>query len=405
MKITEQPLSDLKVIEYAHGITGPFCTKLLADLGAEVIKVEDPGIGDTTRRMEPFMGNEPHPERSGLFLYLNTNKLGITLNLKSPAGAKVFRDLIKDADILVENNSPGTMEALGLGYDTLKQINPRLVMASITPFGQTGPYRDYKSCDLIAYHIGGAGYGTPMQVDSLNHPPLKAGGHQAHFCTGLSAAILIMSAIFSRHTNGEGKHIDLSEHEAIAFNSGRDLATYTYMKTVQNRVNSGLTGFGMHLKCKDGSIMMYLINDIQWQRAVETMGNPEWARDDRFKDYISRSQNWETLEPLLEEWTGKLTKSEVAYIMQADHVACSPVNTIEEVMASEHMVSRDFFIDVDHPQTGSIKYPGPPCKLSKNQAQTARPAPALGQHNEEIICHRLGYAMTDLLKMREARVI
>ncbi len=189
-------LYDLKILEYAQFISGPYCAKLMADLGAEVIKVEAPGLGDRARRYGPFPQDIPHPEKSGLFIYLNSNKKGITLDLHTTTGMKIFKELVRWADILVENNPPQFMKRLRLNYETLKEVNPRLIMISITPFGLTGPYRDYKTTELITFHMSGLGYETPGSVDDPEkEPPLKAAGHQASFLGGTMGALLTLFAL------------------------------------------------------------------------------------------------------------------------------------------------------------------------------------------------------------------
>jgi len=403
--MTGGALSDLKVLEYTDFISGPFCAKLLADLGAEVIKVEPPA-GDTARRSGPFPGDIPHPERSGLFLYLNTNKKGITLNLHIMAGVRLFGELIKQADIFIDNHSPSVMKELGLDYEALARLNPRLIMTSISPFGQSGPYHNHKANNLVLMHMGSVGYYTPGAVDDLEkEPPLKGGGHQAHFVSGLMGAMLTLSGIASREFTGSGQHIDLSEHEAVAFNIMRDMAGYTYEKVVPSRLKTQARAFGSFIPCKDGYVQLYTTDDRQWRGFVEAMDNPEWAEDERYRDPPSRTANWDSLEPRIVEWTSQRTKEEIYQTVQPRHAACAPINTIDEVLKSRQLASRNFFVEVDHPDAGKLKYPGPPCKFSQTPFQLARPAPRLGQHNQQIIGQRLGHTDQELVRMRELGVI
>ena len=401
----EGALSDLKVVEYADFISGPFCAKLMADLGADVVKVEPPA-GDTARRYGPFPGDVPHPEKSGLFLYLNTNKQGVTLDLTSAAGARIFKEIIGQADILIENHPPSMMIKLGLGYEALTKINPGLIMTSISPFGQSGPYRDYKTTNLVAMHMGSVGYYTPGAVDDLQRePPLKGGGHQADFIAGLIAALMSLSGIFMRAATGVGQHIDLSEHEAVAFNLMRDLSSYTYDGMLPGRLKSQVRGFGSFVPCADGYVQLYMTDDRQWRGFLEAIGNPEWARDGRYGDAASRIGNWESLEAHVAAWTRKRRKEEIYHAVQSRHAACGPVNTIDEVLSSQQLASRGFFIEVDHPEAGTFRYPGAPCKLSETPFRVIRPAPRLGEHNEEILNQRLGHTRTELVRMRAAGVI
>ncbi|MEE8397795.1 MAG: CoA transferase, partial [Desulfobacterales bacterium] len=227
--MTDGALSDLRVIEFADFISGPFCAKLMADLGAEVIKIETPSSGDTARQTGPFPNDIAHPERSGLFLYLNTNKQSITLDPGTSAGADIFKELVKSADVLIENMPPSTMEGLGLDYESLRRINPGLIMTSITPFGQSGPYAHRKANDLICTQMSGLAYHTPSGgVDSPERPPLKPGGRQSDFIAGSTAAAATMFAVIARRTLGEGQHLDVSQHESNASFLRPQVAFHTY---------------------------------------------------------------------------------------------------------------------------------------------------------------------------------
>ena len=213
----EQALSDVKVLDLTWHIAGPYCTKLLAGYGAEVIKVERPGEGDPTRRMGPFFKDDPHPEKSGLFLHLNTNKKGITLNLKSATGKKILKALVSDADILVESFSPRVMPSLGLDYQTLEQINPKLVMVSISNFGQSGPYRDFKASEIVEYAMGGEMYST----GTAGREPLKLGGNVTQYQAGTVAAVATMGALYSAECQEVGQHVDVSIMETQAGSTDR----------------------------------------------------------------------------------------------------------------------------------------------------------------------------------------
>src|SRR5581483_1538589 len=226
----EGALNNLKVVELSERVAGPFCTKVMADLGAEVIKLETPGTGDVARGHGPFPGDTPHPEKSGRFLYLNTNKLGVTLNLRAPAGRELFRQLVKDADVVVETQPPGFLDTLGLGYHNLHEWYPRLIVTSITPFGQTGPYSTYKAYNLNCFHMGVVGYETPFNyvTDPEREPPLKTGGEQADLLTGWTAATATMCAVFHRDLTGEGQHVDIAEVEAVAHMVRPNFALYSH---------------------------------------------------------------------------------------------------------------------------------------------------------------------------------
>ena len=397
-------LSGLRILEFAHFISGPFCTKLMSDLGAEVIKVEEPKVGDEARRKPPFLKDVSHPERSGLFLYLNTNKLGITLNLKSITGREIFRRLAGQADVFVESNPPSAMESLGLGYDTLKRVNSRLIMTSITSFGQTGPYRNYKACDLVSFNMGGMTYVTPDWVaDPDRDPPLKGGGRQADFNTGLTAALITMAAIHARHSTGLGQHVDVSEQEAVASALARVFVLQSSGAVGRRRGDAPT--MERPLPCKDGYIEFHCVEGYHWQAFMKAMGNPEWGNDEQFKDYYARCRNWKILEPLLSQWTMERTKEQIYHTMQAERVAFSPVNTTKDLLGSAQLSARGFFVDISHPDAGKLTYPGTPFKFSRTPSQADIPAPLLGQHNEEILCGRLGYARQEVEEMKREGVI
>ena len=399
-------LSDLKVIELGNTVSAPFCTKMLASLGAEVIKVEKPGTGDDARKTGPFLQDIPDPECSGLFLYLNTDKLSITLNLETKAGRSIFGALIRDADVLVENNLPCEMQRLGLAYETLKGINPRLIMASITPFGYTGPYKDYKATDLISFHAGGLGYITPRPgAGEPDEGPLRMRGHLADFIAGLDAAAGTMCVLYKRDQTGIGQHLDISEQESVAVCVATNVTANSYGGYTVARAGVAPYQPVTVLACEDGFIDIQCMTEEQWQRLVEVMGNPDWAHLEIFQDAFSRAANWDALQPLLSNWFAEQRMQEFYLKAQANRIAVAPTNTMEDVLKSEHLAGRGFFIELEHPNAGTLRYPGPLLKLSQTPSQVNQRAPLLGEHNEEIYCRRLGYSREDLSSMRTAGII
>jgi len=386
----DQALSDVKVVEYSHFITGPYCTKLLADLGAEVIKIEEPDVGDAARQRGPFPGNLPHPERSGLFLYLNTNKLGVTLDVESPGGKAIFKDLIRDADILVENHPPGVMSDLGLAYGTLREINPRLVVVSITPFGQSGPYRGYRAHDLNLWHMGGMGYITRQVIPGTGFgPPVKPGGRLADFTTGLTSAVAAMCALFSSRMTGRGQWIDVSGLESIASLPHAPVAFPQLEGRIAGQGKSPLYPGGM-MSCRDGDILVGFPEEVQWERFFDIMGNPDWTEGDWWKDMQVLIDNAEFLSSQVGEWLKDRSKEEILEEGQARHIPMAALNRAEDVVGDRQFVEREFFVDVTHPETGTVKYPSTGCKFSETPWRIRRPAPLLGEHNEEVLCRHTG---------------
>ena len=401
----EQALSDIRVIEYSRFITGPYCTKLLADLGAEVIKVEEPGAGDSARKHGPFPGNLPHPERSGLFLYLNTSKLGVTLDAENPRGAEIFKALVKDADILVESLPPGMMSRLGLDYDVLKQINPRLVVTSVTSFGQSGPYRDYRGHDLNLWHTGGMGYITRQVIPGKGFgSPVKPGGHLADFTTGLTSAVATMCALFASRMTGRGQWVDVSGLESIAALPHAPVAFPQLEARTAGQGTSPLYPGGI-MPCKDGDILVGFPEEGQWQRFFEIMGNPDWMEGDWWKDMQALIDNAEFLTSQVGDWLKGRPKEEVLEQGKAKHIPLAALNSAEDVVKDEQFVDRGFFVDVTHPEAGTVKVPSAGYKFSRTPWRVRRPAPLLGEHNEEVYCRRLGYTKEDLVRMRGCGII
>ena len=249
--MSEKGLGHLKILELCNLVAGPYSTKLLADLGAEVIKIEHPGIGDDARRRGPFLKDNPHPELSGLFLYLNTNKLGVTLDVTTRTGKNILIDLIKQTDIFVEDKPPALLEEMGLTYEDLRKVNPKLVMTSITPFGQTGPYRDYKAYELNSYHAGGEGYLLPTQSPDLSREPVKGGGLAGDCTCGLSAAIATLAAAYRMGATGLGQHIDVSKQDVLMTMALLEVAMFANMGIVRNRIERPLL-MPTPMECQDG---------------------------------------------------------------------------------------------------------------------------------------------------------
>jgi crotonobetainyl-CoA:carnitine CoA-transferase CaiB-like acyl-CoA transferase len=364
-------------------------------MGAEVIKVE-PQAGDSARRMGPFPSDLPHTEKSGLFLALNANKYGVTLDLSSPEGAESFRKLAATADIVIENPPPISLEELGLGYESLQQINPGLILTSITPFGRRGPYKDFKATDLILYHMSGHAHGLLGAVkDPDKDPPIRAGGHQAEFVGGLAAATATMMALYGKQMNGQGSQINVSLFEAMVTQLISGLANSAWgrpapprdLAMVEEAAIGGMVGaIGGILPCNDGHVAISPREDAQWERWLVVMGNPTWSTDDRYSTRDARQKNSPSLWKLLSDWSINYSKHEIARLGQEQRVPCFPVNTVLDLMGDEHLAHREFFVEMDHPEAGTLKYPGAAYKLSNSDLPlTARPAPLLGQHNQEIL--------------------
>ena len=390
--MAEQVLSDIKVLDLTWYIAGPYCTKLLADYGADVIKVERPPDGDPARKMGPFFKDDHHPEKSGLFLHLNTNKRSITLNLKSEWGQGVIKELVKDADILAESFSPRVMPSLGLDYETLEKINPKLLMTSISNFGQTGPYRDFKASELIIYGMGGA----MNQTGLPEQEPLKKGGNVIQYQGGTMAAIATMMALLIARGEGIGQHVDISLMETQLGTIDRRMAqllAYQYNKATTPRgdprdIRIYPTGA---FPCADGYFEISAIGML-WPTVARMLDMPELENDPRFSSPLAQQipGNREQFEELWYPWIMERTKKEIVAKGQEAGVLCGPINNMEEVLNDPHWWQRGFWAQIEHPVTGKLTYPGAPIKAEEMPWVIRRPAPLLGQHNEEVY-GKLGY--------------
>ena len=406
--MADSALSGLRVVELGDFIAAPYCAKLMADMGAEVIKVEPPA-GDSARRYGPFPNDEPHSERSLLFAYLNTSKKGVTIDVGKPLGKRVFLELLKDADFLVEANPPRVMEELGLDYESIKAMNPALIVTSITPFGQTGPYRDYKATELVSFHIGGIGYPTPGDVDNPDaSPPMKAPGHQADIMAGVTAAAASMTALFAREFTGEGQHVDVSEQDALLRASGNAVVSHMHRGETPSRI----AGIGRPiatrkpLPTKDGYFTAQFFMDHFWEALKDVLGHPEWMDQEIFADRMMRMENLDVIQLMVEEWSKDYTREEVYHILQVEnHIPCLPINTMADLFVHPHYVERGTFVDMEHPEIGRFQSPGPSYRFSGTPWNASIPAPSLGQHNIDIICDRLGYSREDLARMRRSGAV
>jgi CoA:oxalate CoA-transferase len=405
----EKALTGVKVLEYANFIAGPYCGKLLADLGAEVIKIEKPEVGDEARQYGPFPQDLPHPERSGLFLYLNTNKLSITLNVEAATGANIFKELLKESDIFIEDNPPAVMESLGLDYANLQKVNPGIIMVSITPFGQSGPYRDYKGYAINCSALGGQSVCAGEPGREPLTPPLSLG----HYQSGAAGAVAALAALFARELTGKGQQADISEAQVWAtLHTGNQVSAYVMHGLKRMRWGHRTPGIYPYtiLPCQDGYMSMIAIQGYQWKRFLELIGNgevPDWyANDPRFKDRREISLKYaDEMDALLAPWLTSHTKEEIYKLCREKKIPFAPVRNTKEVVNDPHLKVREYFVEVEHPATGPLKYPGAPYKLSETPWKVDRPAPLLGEHNEEVYCQRLGYPKEELSKLRQGGII
>lgn len=387
-------LSDLRVLDLSTHVAGPFCTKLFADFGADVIKVEPPRRGDEARRLGPFPDNTPNPEASGLFLYLNTNKRSITLNLDTPTGRDLLRELVATADVLVDSFCVGVMEQMGFDFATLETIRPGIVLTSITPFGQTGPWREYQATDLIVQATSGLSAVNRIRGE----PPLREPGYQSDYQGGACAFLGTMSAICYRDRQGVGQHVDIALQEAAATMIAPEITRVAYA----GRSPGMRLGF---LPCKDGYVTLNVRNDHTWRELWEFLGTPEDAHDPRFQTIADRRTRQAEMEEYLRPHLERFTMEELFHGLQPKRILVGMALDVPRLVSDPHLQARHFFVEAEHAVAGKLVYAGAPFKMSQTPWSLRATAPLLGQHNEEIYLGLLGHGRQELAQWQAAGVI
>jgi crotonobetainyl-CoA:carnitine CoA-transferase CaiB-like acyl-CoA transferase len=374
------PLTGVKVIELAHIMAGPICGLMLADMGADVIKIEKVPDGDDTRRMvPPTMDGE-----SAAFMILNRNKRGVSLNLKSPGGKAVLEKMLTTADVVIENYRPGTMERFGLGYETLHKLNPALIYCQVTGFGRTGPYANRAGFDLIAQGLSGI---MSVTGEGAGRQPVKAGPPITDISAGILAAMGVLAAYVHRLKTGEGQLVDTSLLEAGVTTTYWQSAICLATGKSPGAIGSAhpLSAPYQAVQTQDGWINIGAANQANWKRLVEVIGKPKLAEDPRFLDNAARLQN---LPALIEILTGSFrarTTSDWLARLEAAGVPAGPVLSIGEMLKDPQVLARDMVVEVEHSRLGPMKTLGPPVKFSATPGRVQRGAPQLGQHTREVL--------------------
>ena len=381
-----QALDDLVVLDLTQHIAGPYATKLMADYGADVIKVERPGRGDIVRSYGPFKGNDPDPEKSGLFFFLNTNKRSVTLDLASVDGREAALALARRADVVVESFAPGTMERFGLGWDLLHAAKPDLSLIRVSNFGQTGPYRDYRITEVSLYGFAGEMYSMGL----THREPTKMAGTGALFESGAAIAPAILATVFSTAANGEGQVVDISLAETHAGGVDRRHATaigfqFSGRKTM--RVAGGASGMPQGIyPCLDGYVD-FTNAGLRPDRVANMLGNPEWLDDPMYKDPQARIKA-----DVIEAWNANFfvwclerTKREIWTEARRAKVMCGPMFTTQDLYEDDHFRNRGFWQKAEHAAMGEVEFPGRPFIMQEGGWEIRRPAPLLGEHTAEVL--------------------
>lgn len=373
----KQPLEGIKVLDFSRVLAGPYCTMLLADMGAEVIKIERPETGDDTRHFGPFQNGE-----SGYFMFLNRGKKSIEMNLKDTSDRESLMELIKEADIIVENFRPGVMEGLGLDYGTLKKVNEGLIYCSISGFGQYGPYMKRPAYDLVAQAMGGIASITG-HPDS---PPTRSGASLGDMSAALYAAYGVMTALFHRERTGIGQAIDVAMVDSIFSLLEHNVMRYTSEGVIPERVGNRhpiSAPFDVY-ESKEGYVVIATANDPLFARLCKVMNKEELLEDPRFSTDIERGKNESELKVIIEEWLSGYTAEEAVELINDAGVPSSTILNIAEISESVHIKEREMLLEIEHPVAGKTRIPGNPVKLSKTPVQVKSPSPALGEHNDII---------------------
>ena len=392
-------LGGVKVLDLSEDIAGSFCTRLLADYGAEVLKLEPPG-GAGLRRMGPFHHDDPHPEKSLFFLLLNLNKKGATLNLETDTGKTILKRLAQHVDVIVETYRPGYLASLGLSHEDLAQSNPGLVLTSITPFGQDGPYSQYKGEEIVEYAMS-----MIMSISGIQgQEPLKHGGFQAQYEGGLFAAAATSMALFAQSNTGQGEHVDVSITECIASTMMATQTIYPFLGGTQARRRAQGNAFENPMPCKDGWIIVQAGGGATWEDLANFFEAPELL-EPRFADRGQRSQNGAAMDEIINKSIKDREKWELFTKAAAARMLFGLVQTPSELVVCPQLESRQFYREIDHPVIGKIKVPAELFKLSETPYQLRMPAPTLGQHNQEIYVEGLGYTQQEFCQLRQLNVI
>ena len=372
-------LEGIKIIDLSRVLAGPFCTMLLADMGAEVIKVEVPEKGDDSRTFPPFKEGQ-----GTYFINFNRNKKSIVLDLKSSSDVDKFLEIIKSMDALVENFRPGTMEKMGLGYERLKQVNNQLIYACISGFGHYGPYKDKPGYDIIGQAVGGI-----MSITGWpDGPPTRTGTAIADILAALFCTIGILSALQARRIHGKGQKIDVALVDSVVSAIGTILQIYMVEKRIPKRSGNKYDFIAPYeaFMAKDGWFVLGVGNDNIWKRFCHSINRKELLNDERFNTNVERVKNNEALAQIIGQWAANFTVEEIIAMLEADGIPAAPINNLEQIVNDPHIaIAREMIQKIDHPIAGEVRITGNPIKMSETNPQIYKRSPLLGEHTDYII--------------------
>lgn len=392
-----KPLEGIRVVDLSRILAGPYCSMLLADMGAEVIKIEPLPTGDEARNVGPFLDS-----MSAYFISLNRGKKSVAVNLKDPRGRAVLLDLVRKADILLENFRPGTMKRLGLDFQTLREVNPRLIYASCSGFGQTGPYAHRGAYDMIIQGMGG----IISITGEPGRPPVRVGTSIADLGGGLFTTIGILAALQARERTGQGQHVDVSMLDALVALLENAIIRYTVTGEVPGPLGArhpSITPFEV-FPAKDGSVVIAVGTKL-WEPFCQALGRSELLEDPRFTTNALRTEHQAELFPLIAEVTRTKTAAEWIRIMEEAGVPCGPINTVDKVVEDPQIKARGMIVEIDQGEVGKVRIAGFPIKFSMTPGGVQGRAPRLGEHTEEVLTGLLGYSKERIEELRRDGVV
>jgi CoA:oxalate CoA-transferase len=404
--VASKPLEGIRVLGFEIQVAGPYCTMMLADQGAEVIKIERPGTGDTSREMAPIIANERGEKNSGYFLRFNRNKKGITLDVQKEEGRKVFMDLIRVSDVLVENFRPGLMKKLGLDWDVLREVNPKLIYARISGFGTMpgyiGPYSDRPAYDIIAQAMGGLMYTCGQR----GGPPTWLGIALGDIYSGVLAAQGILLALIQREKTGRGQFIDVSMYDAMVSLAERSITAYSLTGQIMERGRERFIAPWGPFRVKDGWVALIVATEADWAKFCKAIGREDLIGHPRASSGPVRAENMDDfLGPIIDDWMMQHTKEEVVETLLAAGLPVGSVQNAKEIFECRHVAARKMLIEVEDPVLGPIKLVGPALKMSESPEAIANPAPLLGQHTQEVLTGVLGYSPQRIQELKGQGII
>ena len=392
-------LDGVRVLDLSHGIAGPFAARLLGDFGADVIKIEKPGTGDFARFLAPLKSDAPAPEQSLLFQYLNWNKRSVALDLRTPEARPTLKKLVEASDIVIESFRPGTLNGWGLGVDRMLEWNPRVVFTSVTNFGQTGPYANYRASDLVLQAMSGI-----MQISGrVDREPLKHGLAQSYYCAGLNAAYASLVAYTAAAVDGFGEHVDLSIHECLASELVLNQSYYAFLGAVQGRRAVVQDPFaGEPIPARKGFLAVQTGGGAPFEGYADLFEREEF-RDPKFASAPQREQRVPEVRALLEECLADKDAKDLFLKGAQRRLLVGVVQGAEDLLECEHLRARDFFIDLEHPATGSFRFPGELVKLSATPMSVRRRSPLLDEHRFEVLVDELGLTLAEVESLTPVR--